>query len=142
MAETGKLNIGMLIVGIIGPLLILFYILRNSPVDAWTIVGLAIFFPSLILWTTAQAQLGKSFAVRARAWELVTGGIYSNIRHPIYIFGLLLLLSFIVCMRKPIWLILWGMLAAMQVARARKEERVLEDKFGEVYREYRKKTWP
>jgi protein-S-isoprenylcysteine O-methyltransferase Ste14 len=142
MAETGKLNIGMLIVGIIGPLLILFYILRNSPVDAWTIVGLAIFFPSLILWATAQAQLGKSFAVRARARELVTGGIYSNIRHPIYIFGLLLLLSFIGCMRKPIWLILWGMLAAMQVARARKEERVLEDKFGEVYREYRKKTWP
>ncbi|MGZ7066528.1 MAG: methyltransferase family protein [Candidatus Aminicenantales bacterium] len=141
MAESAKLHIGVMVVGLIGPLLILGLILRNSLVDVWTIVGLAIFIPSLILWATAQAQLGRSFSVRARARELVTGGIYSKIRHPIYIFGLLLLLSFIVCLRKPIWLILWGMLVVMQVARARKEERVLEAKFGDTYRDYKKKTW-
>jgi protein-S-isoprenylcysteine O-methyltransferase Ste14 len=141
MAANGKLNIGFMIVGIVGPLLILGYILRSSPVDAWTILGLAIFFPSLALWTAAHARLGKSFAVRAKAGKLVTGGIYSKIRHPIYVFGFLLILSLIICAKQPAWLAPLALLAVMQIRRARKEEHVLEAKFGDSYREYKKKTW-
>jgi len=141
MAETDKFHLGMMIIGIIGPLAMLYFILRRYPVDAWTFVGLAIFFPSLVLWTIAHFQLGKSFAVKAHARELVTRGIYSKIRHPIYLFGLLLLLSLIICVRKPLWLVPWGMIVAMQIVRAKKEERALEDKFGEAFREYKRKTW-
>jgi protein-S-isoprenylcysteine O-methyltransferase Ste14 len=39
------------------------------------------------LWLTARIQLGKSFSVRARARALVTTGLYSKFRHPIYLFG-------------------------------------------------------
>ena len=32
-------------------------------------------------------------------------------------------------------------LVPMQIIRARREARVLEDKFGDAYREYRARTW-
>lgn len=141
MAQSEKSHFAMVIIGLIGPLAMLCFVLRRYPVDAWTFAGLAIFFPSLILWTVAHLQLGRSFAVMAHARELVTRGIYSKIRHPIYVFGLLLLLSLIICARKPLWLIPWGMIVAMQIVRAKKEEGALEDKFGEAYREYKRRTW-
>lgn len=39
------------------------------------------------LWMVAQVQLGKSFSVGTQAKTLVTTGLYSKFRHPIYLFG-------------------------------------------------------
>ncbi len=50
-------------------------------------IGAAIAIPAFLLWMLARHQLGDSFAVRAEARKLVTHGIYSKIRNPIYIFG-------------------------------------------------------
>ncbi len=36
---------------------------------------------------------------------------------------------------------LLGIIIVLQTIRARQESRVLEEKFGDEYREYRKKTW-
>lgn len=141
MAGTGKLNLGVTLVGVIAPCAILIIVLRQNPADAWTWLGLAIFFPSLVLWTVAHVQLGKSFAVRARAQELVTSGVYSKIRHPIYVSGFFLLLSLIVCMRRPEVLLILAALTIVQVRRVKNEERALEAKFGEAYAEYKRKTW-
>jgi protein-S-isoprenylcysteine O-methyltransferase Ste14 len=42
----------------------------------------------------------------------------------------------------PWWVLLLMILAIfMQVWRAKNEARVLEAKFGDAYREYRRKTW-
>ena len=38
-------------------------------------------------WIAARLQLGESFSVRPEARHLVTTGIYSKIRHPVYVFG-------------------------------------------------------
>jgi protein-S-isoprenylcysteine O-methyltransferase Ste14 len=141
MTGTGKLNVGVTIIGLIAPCAILVIFLRLNPVDAWTWVGLAIFFPALVLWTAAHVQLGKSFAVRARAQELVTRGVYSKIRHPIYVSGFFLLLSLIIVMRRPEVLVVLAAVTLIQVRRVRNEERALEAKFGQAYVEYKRKTW-
>ena len=56
----------------------------------WTparIAGVVIGLPSLALLVLARIQLGGSFSVRPKAQALVTHGLYSRIRNPIYLFG-------------------------------------------------------
>src|SRR5271166_5246898 len=50
-------------------------------------IGAVVSVPAFLLWMLARHQIGASFAVRAEAKELVTHGLYSRIRHPIYVFG-------------------------------------------------------
>jgi protein-S-isoprenylcysteine O-methyltransferase Ste14 len=63
------------------------------PEIAWTtskIVGAVIVGISFPLFVLARLQLGKSFSLQAKASSLVTTGLYSRIRNPIYLFGGLL----------------------------------------------------
>ena len=39
------------------------------------------------LWLVARLQLGAAFSVRPEARQLVETGLYSRLRHPIYVFG-------------------------------------------------------
>jgi protein-S-isoprenylcysteine O-methyltransferase Ste14 len=137
---TLKLNYGTLI-------LILFVAVVfgwRASMLVWTpyrIVGLAIAIPSFVLLILARVQLGRAFSVQAKASTLITTGIYSRIRNPIYVFSAVMIAGIIIWTGKP-WLFLaLAALVAMQVYRAQKEGRVLEEKFGEAYREYKKKTW-
>jgi protein-S-isoprenylcysteine O-methyltransferase Ste14 len=102
---------------------------------------LALAIASFWLWFAARIQLGRSFAVRAQAKELVTHGLYSKIRNPIYLFGSLCLAGLCLLFDQPIALLLLLVLAPLQAMRARKEARVLEEKFGDAYRQYRAQTW-
>lgn len=89
----------------------------------------------------ARYQLGRSFAIRAEAHKLVTHGVYSKIRNPIYVFGTALFAGFVLVIHRPIlWLFLVAIIV-MQTIRARREARVLEAAFGDDYREYRRHTW-
>jgi protein-S-isoprenylcysteine O-methyltransferase Ste14 len=93
------------------------------------------------LWTTARIQLGRSFSIAPKATALVTRGIYSKIRNPIYVFSATWIAGLALALGKPIALLLVIPIIPMQAARARRESRVLEAKFGEEYRDYRRKTW-
>ena len=67
-----------------------FFLLRQFPPAGWgtmQIVGACLLGLGFILWTVARFQLGSSFAVTAQARHLVTHGLYSKIRNPIYVFG-------------------------------------------------------
>jgi protein-S-isoprenylcysteine O-methyltransferase Ste14 len=89
----------------------------------------------------ARYTLGRSFSVRAKATALVTTGIYSRIRNPIYVSGMFLIAGVCLIVRNPyLWLLLPAV-AVLQTVRARREARVLEAEFGDAYREYRKRTW-
>jgi len=103
--------------------------------------GLIIGTPGAIFLIAARYELGRSFSVSAQARELVTGGIYSKIRNPIYVFGGMLILGFILALQKPMLLVILAVVIPLQVVRARKEAKVLEATFGDAYREYRNKTW-
>lgn len=91
--------------------------------------------------TLARAQLGNSFAVTAQAKELVTGGIYSRIRHPIYVFSALTVAGLLMYLARPHFLLLLLVLVPVQIWRARIEEAVLEQRFGETYTRYKQRTW-
>lgn len=89
----------------------------------------------------ARYQLGRSFSMKAEAHKLVTTGLYSKIRNPIYVFGIVMITGLILVLQRPaLWIVLL-VVAIAQAARASKEARVLEAAFGEQYREYRRKTW-
>ena len=109
--------------------------------DLQRIIGVALMLVGIGGIVTARLQLGKSFAIRAKAHQLVTQGIYSKIRNPIYVSGAVMLAGFVLVLHRPVlWLVLLALIV-MQTLRARREARVLETAFGDAYREYRRKTW-
>ncbi|HKD01222.1 MAG TPA: isoprenylcysteine carboxylmethyltransferase family protein [Terriglobales bacterium] len=103
--------------------------------------GLVLMMVGAVLFFTARIQLGNSFALRAQARELVTTGLYSKIRNPIYVFSGVMVAGFLIMVRKPYWFLVLAVLAVAQILRSRQEARVLEARFGDRYREYRKHTW-
>jgi protein-S-isoprenylcysteine O-methyltransferase Ste14 len=130
IVATGGLAIYMVYVGIDRP---------------WTlqhIAGAILLAAGFVGWLTARLQIREFFTPRAEARGLVTTGIYSKIRNPIYFFGLVFFAGIILYVSVPWWgLPLMLLVIIMQVWRARNEARVLEAKFGDAYRQYRAKTW-
>ncbi|HUN65054.1 MAG TPA: isoprenylcysteine carboxylmethyltransferase family protein [Bacteroidota bacterium] len=118
-----------------------FLIYTAEPPDALTLTGLLIMILAGILLITARIQLGSSFAVTAQARRLVTTGLYARFRHPIYLFAQAVLFGIALSLRRPAYFAAWLILLAIQISRARREDKVLEEKFGDEFREYRKKTW-
>jgi protein-S-isoprenylcysteine O-methyltransferase Ste14 len=111
---------------------------------AWTAArwtGLAIALPAAILLFTARWQLGRSFSVAPQARELVTHGLYSKIRNPIYVFSALFLVGTLIALGYRYAFLLLVVLVPVQIFRARQEAKVLEARFGEEYRKYRQGTW-
>jgi protein-S-isoprenylcysteine O-methyltransferase Ste14 len=135
-----KLNIATLALVIIFAVIFAMRAL-GLPLTTPRIAGLAITIPSLLLFVLARMQLGQAFSVQAKATTLVTTGLYSRIRNPIYIFGGLMIAGVMIWTNKPWLLLCFVVLIPMQVYRSRKEERVLAEKFGSVYQEYKQKTW-
>ena len=115
--------------------------LRERPWTWMQTLGLCLMIPGFLLWLMAHMQLGKSFSITPQARKLVTHGIYSKIRNPIYVFSLVFLSGLALLLGKPILLALGVVIVPVQIVRARKEAAVLEEKFGGEYREYRRRTW-
>jgi len=135
-----KLNLMTLAVIIIG-LSIFGMHAPRLPWTAWRIAGIAIAAPAFLLFVAARIELGRAFSVQAKATTLVTTGVYSRIRNPIYFFGAMFILGIIIWMGRPWLLLIFAVLIPMQVVRSRKEERVLTEKFGAAYLDYKQKTW-
>jgi protein-S-isoprenylcysteine O-methyltransferase Ste14 len=104
-------------------------------------VGTALLILGAIFIAIARYQLGSSFSVTPQAHRLVTTGLYSKIRNPIYVFGSIMIAGLFLILQKPALWILLAVIVIAQTLRARKEARVLEAAFGDEYREYRRKTW-
>jgi protein-S-isoprenylcysteine O-methyltransferase Ste14 len=110
----------------------------------WTpvrIAGAIVAALGWVLLVAARIQLGRSFSVTAQARKLVTTGIYSRIRNPIYVFSAMFLCGIVVAIGRPILLVVLLVLIPLQVARVRKEEQVLTDAFGDEYLRYKARTW-
>ena len=105
--------------------------------DARHMVGMGLAVVGFALWITARLQLGKSFSVRPEARALVTTGLYSKFRNPIYLFGGVAYGGLFIAWGRLIPLIVFLIgYPAWQFGRARKENAVLEKVFGEEYRRY------
>jgi len=114
---------------------------KEEPWTASRIAGAFLTVFGYVLVITARVQLGTSFSVRPEARELVTHGLYSRIRNPMYVFLDVLLFGLVLVLRIYwLFLILAG-LAISQRLQARREAKLLQEKFGQAYLDYRKQTW-
>jgi protein-S-isoprenylcysteine O-methyltransferase Ste14 len=123
---------------------VLYFLIWKSAPAAWTplhVFGLCLLAVGFVMWTVARFQLGNSLTVTAQAKQLVTRGLYSKIRNPIYVFGSCVIAGLILALTRPVWLLVFVVIIPLQIWRARKEAQVLEGTFGEEYRRYRAATW-
>jgi protein-S-isoprenylcysteine O-methyltransferase Ste14 len=127
----------------IPPLAIAYLMVRFVPAqwDANTVIGIVLLVFGVAMVTLARLQLGNSFSVRPQAKALVKSGIYSRVRNPIYVFSAIAIAGGILYAERPMLLLVFVVLIPMQIIRARAEERVLEERFGQEYRDYKKGTW-
>lgn len=72
--------------------------------------------------------------------ELVTGGIYSYIRHPQYTGILLGTMGMLIHWPTLITLLMWPILVLAYYHLAKKEEKEMEEKFSEIYQKYKSRV--
>jgi protein-S-isoprenylcysteine O-methyltransferase Ste14 len=130
----------VIVVPLVG-IAVLVYEFAHPPWSAWRIAGIVLLFPALALITLSRLQLGNSFSLTPQANNLVTHGIYSRIRNPIYFFGSFVIAGLFLFLERPWLLLLLVPVLILQVIRARAESRVLEEHFGDQYRRYKASTW-
>jgi protein-S-isoprenylcysteine O-methyltransferase Ste14 len=117
------------------------YVVAQTIVDDRYNVGIGMAIFGFALWVLARIQLGESFSVSAQAKALVTTGLYSKLRHPIYVFAGIAFLGLFIAWGKPLPLVGFLVVYSMQIFRIKKEEAILEEAFGEEYRRYWGRTW-
>jgi protein-S-isoprenylcysteine O-methyltransferase Ste14 len=109
--------------------------------DAARATGFVLALIFLTLLTVARIQLGDNFSVAPEARTLVTTGLYSKVRNPVYVFGILGIFGMLLYAHLYPAMLIFAVILPLQFVRARAEARVLEAKFGDEYRAYRDKTW-
>jgi protein-S-isoprenylcysteine O-methyltransferase Ste14 len=135
-----KLNVLTLVIALLG-LSFLGIHYGDKPWTPMRTAGVVIGLPSLALLVLARIELGSSFSVRPKAQILVTHGLYSRIRNPIYVFGGLVVAGVLLYINKPRALWLFVAIIPLQIYRARQEEKILQARFGDEYQQYKSRTW-
>src|SRR6202163_4315347 len=114
---------------------------KERPWTMLRITGAVLAVVGYSMFVTARLQLGKSFAVTPQAKELVTLGLYSRIRNPIYVFVDVMIFGLILALHLYWLFTLYPLLLLMHAFRAHREATVLREKFGQSYIDYRNLTW-
>lgn len=115
----------------------------GPPLGLIYLAGLALFVAGYLGRIACLRQLGQAYS---RSFEpdpggrLVTTGIYSAVRHPLYAFYLLELIAFLLI--RPNLISAAGLILASWATlyRIRGEESRLAERFGERYLQYRQTT--
>ena len=109
------------------------------PVPAGIGAGLVLLVAMAVVKARARRELGACPVLR-RKGNLVTTGIYSRLRHPMYLSNILFALGWALLFRGihallcvPIWALCYGVLIFF-------EEKGLEEEYGEGYREYKRRV--
>jgi protein-S-isoprenylcysteine O-methyltransferase Ste14 len=122
-------------------ILVLMASFAHAPWGVGRIAGAVLTLVFLGLLTLARVQLGNSFSVTPQAKVLVTRGIYSKIRHPVYVFSAMLVVGLGLYLQFHWLLMLLVVIVPLQIWRAKQEEKVLTESFGDAYAQYKKTTW-
>ncbi len=106
------------------------------------LTGLLLGLPSYLLWITARIQLGNNFTVLPKAnGFLVTGGLYSKLRNPVYVFSTLSIFGSVLPSKSIIQYSFLIAMISIQFIRSKKEGEILLQKYGKEYIQYKKETW-
>ena len=116
--------------------------LPGGPALRWSGVGLAAF--GLALRVVAMRQLGARFSPLLSVQPghlLETHGLYARIRHPGYLVAWVAALGATLAFGSGPVLAPVLLFGALLAARARREEALLEQHFGDDWRAHRARTW-
>jgi protein-S-isoprenylcysteine O-methyltransferase Ste14 len=119
------------------------YAFPSSPNVAMLLVGTAICAAGVGLAIAARAYLGRNWGMpgsRKENPDLVTGGPYRLIRHPIYTGILLAMLGTGIAEGVVVWFALVLVAGAYFLYSARREERIMAEVFPDQYPAYVKRT--
>lgn len=72
--------------------------------------------------------------------QVITTGVFSIVRHPIYLSSILLYLGFILLSLSLLSVLVWFIIIVFYYMISRYEERLLTQRFGSAYEEYKKKV--
>lgn len=99
---------------------------RAPPNLAFNLLAVTAGISASMLGAWTLSFLGRSFSVMPEARRLVTSGPYSVVRHPLYLFELLGVIGILLQVRSLAGVALLASIVALQIARARWEEAVLD----------------
>ncbi len=108
--------------------------LAGGSIAVWVLVMLvsnAAMFGGLIIMGRAWKQIHRANG------ELVTSGLYSRVRHPQYFALVLITIGMLIQWPTIITAAMWPILMFMYYRLARREEKEMEDQFGDQYTTYR-----
>jgi protein-S-isoprenylcysteine O-methyltransferase Ste14 len=102
-------------------------------------IGVLCFALSIGCWR----RMGRSWrmaVIPGERTELVTGGLYGYVRHPIYALSILFMLCSVIVVPTPPMLVVAAIHIALMVVKARNEETFLLGMHGDAYAAYRART--
>jgi len=107
-------------------------------------VGFILYLSGGLLIIVARAQLGRfgtASLITEEDHQLFTEGVYNYIRNPMYSGALISTIGFCLVFRCIIILIIMFMYSFLVFRmRINEEERILDEKFGNKFKEYKKRT--
>ena len=146
-AETARMLISLSGLGILPGIFVTtgfprFATYAPSPVQ--TALGLVLMVAALVLFRLTHKALGKMWSVSLdirEKHELVTRGIYERVRHPMYTAFWTMALAQALLLPNLVaglaGIVGFGTLYFLRVG---PEEAMMEERFGEAYRDYRRRT--
>lgn len=116
---------------------------RQAPYGTLRWAAAAIGVACLALSIECWLRMGRNWRMAVapdQSTELVTSGLYGHIRHPIYALSIALMIcTLIVVPTVPVF-VMAVIHVSLMLAKAGNEERFLEQRFGDVYRDYCSRT--
>jgi protein-S-isoprenylcysteine O-methyltransferase Ste14 len=104
-------------------------------------VGVLIIIIGAIIWAIAKKEMGR-IEIGVSADKFVSKGIYSKLRHPLYLGVKIMYIGFGIFFMSTVGLILTIIvLIPFHMYRRRKEEKELTKRYGKKYLDYMKRTW-
>ena len=90
----------------------------------------------LLAWVGLKIVFGET----REEPQVITTGVFSIVRHPIYLGSILLYLGFIILSLSLLSTLVWFIIIIFYYMISRYEEKLLIQRFGSVYEEYKKKV--
>lgn len=117
-------------------------LVRGSAGPAWAVAGSAMYVAATMLFLSSveaarRVPMARTLVADTPPKSLITTGPFAVIRHPFYVAYSLAWLAAPVATHGPVITLLALGAIAVYVIAARREERQLDDRFGEAFRTYK-----
>jgi protein-S-isoprenylcysteine O-methyltransferase Ste14 len=121
-----------------------FLLLKNGRMNLWIFVsGVVLIGIAYIGRVVALKTIGSSYSQSITPISnspLVTSGMYSTVRHPLYMFYIVEMLGLLLLKVNALSLLALVLVIGAAVYRVEKEERLLLEAFGGTFAEYKRAT--